>query len=196
MWEEGYRLGDLRGEVFADVPEAFSRWRAQGLEIGIFSSGSVLAQQLLFRYSSAGDLTGHLRWHFDTTVGPKGDAASYARIAAAMTLPPHAVLFLSDVVRELDAARAAGLQTRLVIRPGNAAVPEGHGHVVIGDLRRRDVRARYVGSRCALSESPISTPAGKYSFHRRVTVAATSGAQNSSSGKPGFNRASITTGGV
>ena len=130
VWEEGYRLGDLRGEVFADVPEAFSRWRAQGLELGIFSSGSVLAQQLLFRYSSAGDLTGHLRWHFDTAVGPKGDAASYARIAAAMTLPPHAVLFLSDVVRELDAARAAGLQTRLVVRPGNAAVPEGHGHVV------------------------------------------------------------------
>jgi enolase-phosphatase E1 len=131
VWEEGYRRGELKGEVFADVPGAFSRWRARGLELGIFSSGSVLAQQLLFRYSSAGDLTAHLRWHFDTTVGPKVDASSYHRIAAAMTLPPHTVLFLSDVVRELDAARAAGLQTRLAVRPGNAAVPEGHGHVVM-----------------------------------------------------------------
>ena len=130
VWAEGYRRGDLKGEVFADVPGAFLRWRAQGLQLGIFSSGSVLAQQLLFRYSSAGDLTGHLRWHFDTTVGPKGDAASYHRIAAVMTLPPHAVLFLSDAVRELDAAQAAGLQTRLVVRPGNAAAPEDHGHVV------------------------------------------------------------------
>jgi len=130
VWEEGYRRGELQGEVFADVPGAFSRWRAQGLELGIFSSGSVLAQQLLFRYLSAGDLTGHLRWHFDTAVGPKGDAASYHRIAAAMTLPPQTVLFLSDVVRELDAARAAGLQTRLVVRPGNAAVRERHSHIV------------------------------------------------------------------
>ncbi len=72
VWEEGYRLGELQGDVFADVPRALERWRAQGLEIGIFSSGSVLAQQLLFRHSSAGDLTGHLRWHFDTTSRREG----------------------------------------------------------------------------------------------------------------------------
>ena len=131
VWEEGYRHGDLRGEVFTDVPEAFSRWRARGLEIGIFSSGSVLAQQLLFRHSAAGDLREHLRWHFDTTVGPKGDAESYGRIAGAMALPAQAVLFISDIVRELDAAGAAGLQTRLAIRPGNAPVQAGHGHAVI-----------------------------------------------------------------
>ena len=130
IWEEGYRLGELQGEVFADVPGALARWRAHGLAIGIFSSGSVLAQQLLFRHSTAGDLTGHLRWHFDTTVGPKADADSYRRIAAVMTLPAQAVLFISDVVRELDAARAAGLQTRLALRPGNAAAPDGHGHDV------------------------------------------------------------------
>ena len=131
IWEEGYRLGELQGEVFADVPGALERWRARGLAIGIFSSGSVLAQQLLFRHSTAGDLTGHLRWHFDTAVGPKADADSYRRIAAAMTLPAQAVLFISDVVRELDAARAAGLQTRLAVRPGNAAAPDGHGHAVV-----------------------------------------------------------------
>jgi enolase-phosphatase E1 len=130
IWEEGYRLGELQGEVFADLPGALARWRARGLAIGIFSSGSVLAQQLLFRHSTVGDLTGHLRWHFDTSVGPKADADSYHRIAAAMTLPAQAVLFISDVVRELDAARAAGLQTRLALRPGNAASPDGHGHDV------------------------------------------------------------------
>lgn len=131
IWEEGYRLGQLQGEVFADVPGALARWRAHGLAIGIFSSGSVLAQQLLFRHSTAGDLTGHLRWHFDTAVGSKADADSYRRIVAEMPLPAQDVLFISDTVRELDAARTAGLQTRLAIRPGNAATPDGHGHAVV-----------------------------------------------------------------
>lgn len=128
VWEEGYRRGELLGEVFGDVPGALERWRARGLEIGIFSSGSILAQQLLFSRSSAGDLTGYLRWHFDTTTGAKTDAESYHRIAAAMTIPPEAVLFVSDAVRELDAARAADMQTRLSVRPGNAPPPAGHGH--------------------------------------------------------------------
>jgi enolase-phosphatase E1 len=131
VWEEGYRSGELHGDVFADVPRALERWRADGLEIGIFSSGSILAQQLLFRHSSAGDLTGYLRWHFDTTSGAKADAESYRRIAAAMKVPPHAVLFISDVALELDAASAAGMQTRLSVRPGNAPPPDGHGHTVV-----------------------------------------------------------------
>ena len=134
VWEEGYRLGELQGDVFADVPRALERWRADGLEIGIFSSGSILAQQLLFRHSSAGDLTGYLRWHFDTTSGGKADAESYRRIAAAMKVPPHAVLFISDVALELDAASAAGMQTRLSVRPGNAPPPDGHGHAVVHTL--------------------------------------------------------------
>ena len=119
IWEDGYRRGDLVGEVFDDVRPAFERWRAQGVKIGIFSSGSVLAQQLLFRHSSAGDLTSFLDWHFDTTIGTKTEADSYRRIAAAMELPPHAVLFVSDVAAELAAAREAGMQTRLSIRMGN-----------------------------------------------------------------------------
>jgi len=131
IWEEGYRLGELRGDVYADVPRALEHWRAQGLEIGIFSSGSVLAQQLLFRHSTAGDLTGHLRWHFDTTIGSKMDADSYSRIAAAMSMPPRTVLFISDATRELEAARAAGMQTRLSVRPGNATPPDDHGHALV-----------------------------------------------------------------
>jgi enolase-phosphatase E1 len=120
IWEEGYRRGELVGEVFADVPRALERWRAQGAQIGIFSSGSVLAQQLLFRHSSAGDLTRFLQWYFDTTIGRKADPESYRRIASTMSTPAHDILFISDVVRELDAARTSGMRTLLSMRPGNS----------------------------------------------------------------------------
>ena len=113
IWEEGYARGELRGDLYPDVVPALERWRRAGIDVGIFSSGSVLAQQLLFRHSIAGDLTGRLRWYFDTTTGSKRDSRSYRRIAESMNLPGGAVLFVSDVVEELDAARAAGMQTRL-----------------------------------------------------------------------------------
>ena len=131
LWEGGYQRGELVGEVFADVPPALARWQAAGVQVGIFSSGSVLAQQLLFRHSSAGDLTPFLRWYFDTTTGKKTDPDSYRRIAAAMNKRPESIAFLSDVVAELDAARDAGLATRLSIRPGNVPAPLPHGHPTI-----------------------------------------------------------------
>jgi len=130
IWEEGYVRGELVGDVFADVPGALERWRAQQRQIGIFSSGSVLAQQLLFRHSSAGDLSRFLQWYFDTGVGTKTDSESYRRIADAMTIPAGAVLFVSDVISELDAARGAGMHTTLSVRPGNKPPPE-HGHPVV-----------------------------------------------------------------
>ena len=131
IWEDGYRRGELVGEVFDDVPGAFERWRARGLQIAIFSSGSVLAQQLLFRHSSAGDLSRYLRRHFDTTTGAKVDPESYRRIAAEMDTAPDAVLFVSDAIVELDAAAAAGMRTLLSIRPGNAppSLEHEHSHV-------------------------------------------------------------------
>ena len=128
IWEQGYARGELIGEVFDDVPEAFERWRAGGLQVGIFSSGSVLAQTLLFRHSSAGDLSGYLRWHFDTRVGAKGDPESYRRIANEMSMTPETILFVSDAIAELDAARSAGMRTMLSVRPGNKPPPPGHGH--------------------------------------------------------------------
>lgn len=131
IWEEGYARGELVGDVFADVPGALERWRAQHLQIGIFSSGSALAQQLLFRHSSAGDLTRFLQWYFDTTTGAKTDSESYHRIATAMGLAPVAILFVSDVTGELDAARRAGMRTTLSIRPGNKPPPPEQGHPVV-----------------------------------------------------------------
>jgi enolase-phosphatase E1 len=120
IWEEGYRSGALVSEVYPDVPPAFARWRRQGRDIAIFSSGSVLAQKLLFAHTPVGDLTGFVSSYFDTTTGPKREARSYATIAAALRLDPTQALFLSDVEEELDAARTAGLSTALCVRDGGA----------------------------------------------------------------------------
>jgi enolase-phosphatase E1 len=127
VWEEGFRNGTLVGEVYEDVPRALARWREAGLPVGIYSSGSVRAQQWLFRRSSAGDLTPFLAWHFDTAVGAKQDPTSYARIAEDVNVEPAEILFVSDVAAELDAARIAGLRTVMSVRPGNPAQPDkGH----------------------------------------------------------------------
>ena len=116
--------GELVGEVFPDVPVALSRWHADRRRACIFSSGSTHAQRLLFRHSSAGDLTPYLTAYFDTTTGPKAEPASYTRIAASLNIAPDDIVFVSDVPRELDAARAAGMRTRLALRPGNPPEPE------------------------------------------------------------------------
>jgi enolase-phosphatase E1 len=131
IWEEGYQSGSLRGEVYPDVPEALARWTDAGLHVGIYSSGSVLAQKLLFGHSNAGDLTPFLRWHFDTAVGPKRESSSYLRIAETIGGSPARILFISDVTAELDAAKAAGLRTLLCDRGGNDAGDSGGRHSVI-----------------------------------------------------------------
>jgi enolase-phosphatase E1 len=120
IWLEGYRDGTLRSQVFADVAPALERWRNNGLTVNIFSSGSVLAQALLFAYTNAGDLTWFINNYFDTNVGKKGEGESYRRIAQKIKLPPAQILFISDVIDELDAAREAGMKVLLSIRPGNA----------------------------------------------------------------------------
>jgi enolase-phosphatase E1 len=116
IWEEGYRRGMLRGSVYEDVPRAFDRWSRMGRRIAIFSSGSVLAQKLLFGSTAGGDLTGYLDGYFDTTIGPKKEAESYTRIARSLSLAASDVLFVSDVVGELEGARAAGMATALCVR--------------------------------------------------------------------------------
>jgi enolase-phosphatase E1 len=119
IWREGYSDGSLRAEVFPDVAPALARWRVAGLKVSIFSSGSVLAQKLLFAHTEAGDLTPFISDYFDTVVGKKGEAESYRRIAAVIGLPPSEILFVSDLVSELAAARKTGMKTALSLRPGN-----------------------------------------------------------------------------
>jgi enolase-phosphatase E1 len=131
IWRQGYVDGTLKSQVYADVAPAFARWRARGLSVNIFSSGSVLAQQLLFAHTNAGDLTKFIDQYFDTNLGKKGEAASYRKIADALNLQPSEVTFISDVVTELDAAHEAGMQVLLSSRPGNALQKRAEGHRAI-----------------------------------------------------------------
>jgi enolase-phosphatase E1 len=130
IWERGYADGSLHSEVFADVPPALGRWRNEAIDIAIYSSGSVLAQRLIFAHATAGDLTQLISFFFDTSVGPKRSADSYRRIVERMGRPAERILFVSDVVEELDAARAAGLSTALCVRPGNAPQPPSSDAVI------------------------------------------------------------------
>lgn len=118
VWAEGYNAGLLKGHVYPDAVAALTRWHAQGLRLYVYSSGSVQAQKLIFGCSQAGDLTPLFSGYFDTTSGGKREAQSYRTISAAMGVAAGQVLFLSDVAEELDAARAAGMQTVGLVREG------------------------------------------------------------------------------
>ena len=126
IWEDGYQAGELRGEVWEDVPVAMRRWRSEGREIAIYSSGSEMAQRRLFESTAAGDLTPLITAFFDTRVGAKVQAGSYTKIAQALGHPASSIVFVSDVTAELLAARAAGLEVVLSVRPGNAPQPDAH----------------------------------------------------------------------
>src|SRR5256885_9959076 len=120
IWQSGFESGELKAHVYDDVPPALAAWNSAGKDVRIYSSGSVQAQKLFFGHTIAGNLLSQFHGHYDTTTGPKKDASSYQKIADDVRLPPAEILFLSDIVAELDAARAAGMPTALVLRPGNA----------------------------------------------------------------------------
>jgi enolase-phosphatase E1 len=134
IWQDGYKSGELRGQVYPDVVPALERWRARGIDIYIYSSGSVLAQRLLFGSTEAGDLTTFLKDYFDTAVGPKVSPDSYGVIAARIQVPPREILFVSDVGQELDAARTSGMRTALCVRDGGDGPPGSASHPVIRSL--------------------------------------------------------------
>ncbi|NYZ63138.1 acireductone synthase [Luteimonas deserti] len=135
IWEAGYHEADFTAHIYPDAAVALQRWHADGHRLAVYSSGSVPAQRLFFGHSDAGDLTPLVSAWFDTEIGGKRDAASYTRIADALAVAPADILFLSDVVAELDAAREAGLRTMLVDRlddypePRDAAAANGHRRV-------------------------------------------------------------------
>lgn len=126
IWEAGYRAGDFTGHIYDDAERALRAWHARGLPLYVYSSGSVHAQELLFAHTAYGDLTPLFSGYFDTRVGPKAEAGSYRRIAEAIGLAPSAILFLSDVEAELDAARAAGMQTCQLVREGPLDAEPAH----------------------------------------------------------------------
>ncbi|XP_073847119.1 enolase-phosphatase E1 [Musca autumnalis] len=124
VWEKGYESGDLKGHVYPDVPEAFKKWKDAGLRLAIYSSGSIKAQQLLFGQTELGNLLPYISAHFDTTSGHKQEEQSYVNIANDLGEDPCDILFLTDVVKEAEAARKAGMQTVLLTRPGNAPLTD------------------------------------------------------------------------
>ncbi len=135
LWQDGYARADFRAHVYPDAALALRAWAAVGHPIAVYSSGSVAAQKLFFGHSEAGDLTPLVSAWFDTEVGGKREADSYRRIAAQLGRPADEVIFLSDVVEELDAARDAGLHTVLLDRredypqPRHGAATHGHRRV-------------------------------------------------------------------
>lgn len=130
IWDQGYAEGTLQSQIYPDVQPAFLRWKAAGKQLFIFSSGSIQAQKLLFANTEQGDLTSLLSGYFDTTTGPKKDAESYQKIAVDIGLSTDQILFISDVVAELEAAASAGMKTLFSYRPGNHS-SDSQGFVLI-----------------------------------------------------------------
>ena len=130
IWQRGFADGTLRGEIFPDVAPALDRWRSREIDVAIYSSGSVLAQRLIFGHTPSGDLTPRISQFFDATIGPKRSADSYRHIASELHRSPNELLFLSDVHAELLAASAAGFKTMLCVRPGNPEPPR-EGEVIV-----------------------------------------------------------------
>ncbi|XP_045776541.1 claspin-like [Maniola jurtina] len=124
IWKQGYDKGDIKGHVYDDVSAALEQWQSiDGQKVYIYSSGSVQAQKLLFGQSLAGDLLKYIEGHFDTAVGAKQEATSYSAIVEKIGCKADDVLFLTDIVKEAEAARTAGLHVALVSREGNAPLP-------------------------------------------------------------------------
>ena len=134
IWDSGFRSGDLKAHLYPDVAPQLRAWHGAGLSLAVYSSGSVGAQKLLFGHTDEGDLTGLFSAFFDTAVGAKREADSYARIAAALGIAPAGILFLSDVEAELDAAAASGLGTCQLVRAEDGTRP-GARHRLAADFR-------------------------------------------------------------
>lgn len=125
LWQSGYASGALKAPLFPDVAPAIAVWRQAGVQVMIYSSGSVAAQKLLFEHTNGtpADLIPEISDFFDTVnAGPKQEAASYSKILAKHpeVTPAGAWLFLSDNINEVKAAKEAGMQSLVVERPGNA----------------------------------------------------------------------------
>jgi enolase-phosphatase E1 len=129
IWREGYLAGEIAGRIYPDVPPCLRRWSQAGLRLYVYSSGSVEAQKLIFGHSDAGDLAGLFNGFFDTRIGGKREPDSYGRLAIGLNLPPIAILFLSDIEGELDAAAASGMRTCQLVRADDGtAASDRHPH--------------------------------------------------------------------
>jgi len=129
IWEAGYKNGDFNGHIYQDAAETLKAWKEKGLDLYIYSSGSVYAQKLLFKHTTYGDLTPLFSGYFDTHIGGKRETDSYRKIAEQLVCPPNRLLFLSDIKEELDAAKEAGFVCLWVCRDGAVATDADHPQV-------------------------------------------------------------------
>ncbi|MQU06788.1 acireductone synthase [Pseudomonas helleri] len=136
IWKQGYEAGELKGHVYPDAVEALKAWHEKGYDLYVYSSGSIQAQQLIFGCSEAGDLTPLFSGYFDTTSGPKREAQSYRHITEAIGCPAGKILFLSDIVEELDAAQQAGMQTCGLAREGGKKLGD---HLTVSSFAEIDI---------------------------------------------------------
>ena len=121
LWKEAYEYGLIKGHVYEDVAPALKNWKEAGMQLGVFSSGSIAAQKLIFGFSVSGDLTPYFSAYFDTTTGGKREVETYTKISQELKIQPSEILFLSDIIEELEAAQQAGLETIQLVRPGTIA---------------------------------------------------------------------------
>lgn len=134
IWEAGYADGAYKAHLYEDAWRALKAWHDRGMRLYVYSSGSVRAQELFFGHTVYGDINDWFAGRFDTTTGPKQSPDSYRAIAAQINLAPARILFLSDAAAELDAAAAAGMHTRQLVRPADGTVPAaGHANAASFD---------------------------------------------------------------
>ena len=127
IWKDGFTSGQMVAHLYDEVADQIRNWKSAGIDVRIYSSGSIQAQKLFFGHSVGGNLLDQFNGHYDTTTGAKQETESYRKIANEFTFDASEILFVSDVIGELTAAKSAGLQTVLSIRPGNKPVPADHG---------------------------------------------------------------------
>ena len=126
IWQQGYKNGDFKGHIYEDAYLALMHWKNSGIQLHVYSSGSVTAQKLLFGHTDFGDLNTLFSDNFDTLIGGKKETNSYRKIVEQLKVPAHNILFLSDTVEELDAAKGAGMQTYWLVREGDSPTQSHH----------------------------------------------------------------------
>lgn len=136
IWEQGYVSGEIKGHVYKDVPMALELWKKKGINLGVYSSGSVKAQHLIFEFSTVGNLRPYFLDHFDTAVGHKREVTSYLNIAKILDLDPSEILFLSDIKEELDAARLAKMDTIQLVRQSDVVLGD---HKIVTSFSEIDI---------------------------------------------------------
>lgn len=121
IWQQGFESGALQSTLYPDALAKIKQWQAQGLPLYIYSSGSLAAQALFFRYSLHGDLRGLFQGFFDTTLGDKKTPASYQKLAEVLAIAPEEGAFCTDNPDEVAAAQHVGWQVfpidRLACQP-------------------------------------------------------------------------------